>query len=93
MRTGEAVADLTVLRELGYGPAYVPDLIEAKRAAEHQRVDAVHGAPSTDRLFDDLRALATELEQAQCDSRLPENITVFEQLNDIVVSARLASAP
>lgn len=85
MRTGEVVADLTRLLE--YGPAYLPDLIEAKRSAEHGALPA--DAPATETLRRDAHRLTGELERARDASRLPETASAHEALHDLVVRTRL----
>ncbi|WP_240506687.1 DNA polymerase beta superfamily protein [Thermoactinospora rubra] len=85
MRTGEVVADLTAL--LPYGPPYLEELIEAKRAAEHGALPA--DAPDRVRLARDVAALTATLEQAMADSRLPESSGAFDAVEDLVVRTRL----
>ncbi|GGO26602.1 hypothetical protein GCM10010116_53400 [Microbispora rosea subsp. aerata] len=53
MRTGETVADLTLLFD--GGPPYLPGLVAAKREAEHGGLP--DGAPGRERLEADLDAL------------------------------------
>jgi uncharacterized protein len=84
MRTGEVVADLT---RLDGGPAYVPELIEAKRAAEHGALPA--GAPDHARLAADVAAMTARLEHERDRSSLPERPSVEPALHDLVVRARL----
>jgi predicted nucleotidyltransferase len=85
MRTGEVEADLT--RLTGGGPAYLPELIEAKRAAEHGALPA--DAPGAARLRDDVRALTARLEDERQRSGLPEFPEGRRALHDLVVRARL----
>ncbi|UVS77023.1 nucleotidyltransferase domain-containing protein [Actinokineospora sp. UTMC 2448] len=87
MRTGEVQADL---RELA-GPAYLGELIDAKREGEHRALAEVPGAPGRDRLDADLDALTAELGEAAEASRLPEAPTAFAELDDLVIQARLAT--
>jgi hypothetical protein len=84
MRTGELDADLTHL--FGYVPAYVPDLVAAKRDAEHGRAPAITAAG------DDVASLTATLEAARDSSPLPEAATVRDAMHDLVVRARLATA-
>ncbi|GAA3600586.1 nucleotidyltransferase domain-containing protein [Nonomuraea rosea] len=81
MRTGELEADLTHL--YAYGPAYLPDLVAAKRSAEHGR------APSTMGLEADVERMTATLEQARDSSALPERAAAEEALHDLVVRVRL----
>ncbi|NVI87266.1 nucleotidyltransferase domain-containing protein [Actinomadura sp. BRA 177] len=83
MRTGEVEADLTHLT----GPSYMPDLIEAKRAAEHGALP--EDAPGTSRLHDDVAALTTRLEDERGRSDLPEFPANRRALHDLVVRTRL----
>ncbi len=84
MRTGEVVADLT---KLGHGPGYLPELIEAKRDAEHGGMPP--GAPERDTLAADVRALTARLEEERERSSLPEHPSAEPALHDLVVRARL----
>ncbi|MFG1679037.1 DNA polymerase beta superfamily protein [Nonomuraea sp. NPDC049269] len=84
MRTGELDADLTHL--FGYVPAYVPDLVAAKRNAEHGRAPAITAAAG------DVASLTASLEAARDSSPLPEAATVRDAMHDLVVRARLATA-
>jgi predicted nucleotidyltransferase len=86
MRTGDVVADLNVLAP-EYGPAYLPELIDAKRAAEHARLPA--SAPGPDRLGADVVALTLRMEKEQDSSALPEEPPPADALNDLVVRTRL----
>ena len=90
MRTGEVVADL---RELD-APAYVPDLIAAKRAAEHGPFPPDARAA----LDHDVARLRTDLEAARDASRLRDqpDPDAVGALHDLVVRVRLtgpAAAP
>jgi uncharacterized protein len=84
MRTGEVVADLTAL---GHGPAYVPELITAKREAEHGTLPA--DAPGRERLAADVAAMTARLEEERDRSSLPEHPSAEPALHDLVVRARL----
>jgi predicted nucleotidyltransferase len=86
MRTGEVVADLRTLAP-GYGPAYLPELVEAKRAAEHGRLPP--DGPGPERLEDDVTALARRLEKERDASALPHRPACREALDDLVVRTRL----
>ena len=86
MRTGELETDLNVL---GARLPYVPDLIAAKRQAEHGPLPA---AAHTD-LERDIPRLRAELEAARDASPLPESAPpeAVSGLHDLVVRARLAT--
>jgi predicted nucleotidyltransferase len=88
MRTGEVVADLNVLSP-EYGPAYLGELIEAKREAEHAKPPA--GAPGRDRLGADVVALTMRLEEERDASALPAEPPSNDALNDLVVRVRLGA--
>ncbi|WP_428955608.1 nucleotidyltransferase domain-containing protein [Streptomyces sp. cg35] len=84
MRSGEVQAHLpTLLGELT-APAYLPDLIEAKAAAEHGGADVEHA-----RVAADIEALHAELDAAQTASKLPDEPHAHDALHDLVVRARL----
>lgn len=85
MRTGEVEAGLT--RLAGGGPPYLPELVEAKRAAEHGGLP--DGAPGLPRLRDDVAALTARLEDERGRSCLPEFPADRRALHDLVVRARL----
>ncbi|ETK32694.1 nucleotidyltransferase domain-containing protein [Microbispora sp. ATCC PTA-5024] len=84
MRTGALVADLTLLAG---GPPYLPDLVAAKREAEHGALP--DAAPGRDLLDRDLDRLAAGLEEARDASRLPETASARDALHDLVVRIRL----
>jgi uncharacterized protein len=84
MRTGELVADL---RNLDGGPAYLQELIEAKRTAEHLLPPAE--APDLAELDADVAALTARLEQERDWSALPEESDAHDDLHDLVVRTRL----
>ncbi|GAA0951693.1 nucleotidyltransferase domain-containing protein [Nonomuraea longicatena] len=81
MRSGRMEADLT--RLYAYGPPYLPELVAAKREAEHGRAPHVEGAGA------DVARLTAELEAARTASTLPETPTAREALHDLVVRVRL----
>ncbi|MEO3890973.1 nucleotidyltransferase domain-containing protein [Nonomuraea sp. B5E05] len=81
MRTGELEADLT--RLYAYGPAYLPELVAAKREAEHGQ------APSVPGVQEDVARMTAALEEARESSALPERASAEEALHDAVVRARL----
>ncbi|MEU8305617.1 nucleotidyltransferase domain-containing protein [Actinomadura sp. NPDC048955] len=85
MRTGEVEADLT--RLAGDGPSYLPDLIEAKRAAEHGALPG--DAPDASRLQEDIAVLTVLLEAERDRSALPEAPANRRALHDLVVRVRL----
>ncbi|GAA2305076.1 nucleotidyltransferase domain-containing protein [Nonomuraea roseoviolacea subsp. roseoviolacea] len=82
MRAGEVRADLT--RLYAYGPPYLPDLVAAKREAEHGAAPPVPGAAG------DVERLSAELAEARDTSALPEEPTAHDALHDLVVRARLS---
>ncbi|CRK61585.1 SCI51.04, hypothetical protein, len: 253 aa; unknown function, shows weak similarity to TR:P94389 (EMBL:D50453), YcgL, Bacillus subtilis hypothetical protein (260 aa), fasta scores; opt: 177 z-score: 222.1 E(): 5.1e-05, 28.1% identity in 196 aa overlap. There is some overlap with the C-terminus of SCI51.5c and weak similarity with SCI51.5c (250 aa) (29.6% identity in 233 aa overlap) [Alloactinosynnema sp. L-07] len=86
MRTGTVDA---CLPNLG-GPAYLPDLIAAKREGEHLALPAA--APPRARIEVDLAGLHAELEAARSATVLPEQPTVAERVHDLVVRVRLGHA-
>ncbi|MEV6868604.1 nucleotidyltransferase domain-containing protein [Streptosporangium subroseum] len=85
MRTGELEADLT---RLTGGPAYLCDLMTAKRSAEHGLLPG--DAPDRVRLAHDVTRLTAELEEARAASRLPETSASASILHDLVVRTRLS---
>ena len=88
LRTGRMQAHLPSLLDAEPAPAYLPDLIAAKRTAEHGALDDLVPGPTLDR---DLAELAARLDRAHHDSRLPAQPSGSAQLNDLVVSARLSA--
>ena len=87
MRTGEVVANITVLNDL-FRLGQVNDLVERKRhGAEKMALGAAELAEH-DRYLDQLE---TELVEAHARSRLPEAPTTIEALEDLVVRLRLAA--
>ncbi|ASW56300.1 DNA polymerase beta superfamily protein [Plantactinospora sp. KBS50] len=84
MRTGRLETDLGVL---GTGLAYVPDLIAAKREAEHGPLP--RGAEK--RLAVDIPVLRAELEASRDASALPDQPppAAVDALHDLVVRTRL----
>ncbi|MEO3829039.1 nucleotidyltransferase domain-containing protein [Actinomadura sp. B10D3] len=84
MRTGEVEADLT---RLAGGPPYLPDLIEAKRAAEHGALPP--DAPDLPRLRDDVAALTALLVEERDRGALPDAPANHRALHDLVVRTRL----
>jgi pimeloyl-ACP methyl ester carboxylesterase len=84
MRTGQLETDLRVL-----GPqlAYVPDLIAAKREAEHGPLPQA----AAQQLAADIPRLRAELEAARDASHLPEHAdpAALNALHDLVVRTRL----
>lgn len=83
MRTGEVVADLT--RLYSYGPPYLPELVAAKREAEHG------AAPSVASAEQDVARMTAALESARDGSSLPEAATAQDALHALVVRIRLNS--
>jgi uncharacterized protein len=89
MRTGEVVADLTRLYSLA--PAYVPELVAAKRESEHGAPPG--DAPSRERLAADVAAMTARLEDERGRSPLPSAPSAEPALHDLVVRARLGGLP
>ncbi|MFF8954613.1 DNA polymerase beta superfamily protein [Streptomyces sp. NPDC014894] len=87
MRSGELRAELPVLLGEVDAPSYLPELIEAKAAAEHGPAAGV----DPERVRADVEALHAVLEEARRSSALPEGPTVRPALADLVVRARLAA--
>ncbi|SDM38944.1 nucleotidyltransferase domain-containing protein [Nonomuraea jiangxiensis] len=84
MRTGELQADLT--RLYAYGPAYLPELVAAKQAAEHGVLP--RGLAPGEDLEADVERMTRTLEAARDSSALPERATAEAALHDLVVRAR-----
>jgi hypothetical protein len=82
MRTGALEADLT--RLYAYGPGYLPELVAAKREAEHGAAPPVPDAAG------DVARLTAELEAARDTSPLPETGSAHQAVHDLVVRTRLA---
>jgi uncharacterized protein len=95
MRSGEVQADLTVLADLyagperGCAPGYLPDLIEAKAAAEHSRLAAIPDAPAQDTVVADIAALFERLDDARERTGLPAEPTVRAEVDDLVTGTRI----
>jgi hypothetical protein len=85
MRTGTLHTDLN---HLDGGPGYLPDLIEAKRAAEHAGLPS--GAPDAEQLTSDVEALTIRLEEERDRSALPPEPTAHNAMHDLLVRARLS---
>ncbi|MGW2226251.1 nucleotidyltransferase domain-containing protein [Streptomyces formicae] len=86
MRSGRVVADLpTLAGEVAGAPAYLPELIDAKSAAEH-------GGAEVDRarVAADVERLHALLDEAQAASALPGVHTAYDALHDLVVRVRLS---
>ncbi|MFJ3329422.1 DNA polymerase beta superfamily protein [Streptomyces griseus] len=88
MRTGEVLAHLPTLIEGTDAPAYLPDLIAAKAEAEHGTATT---GPDEETLARDVTELHRVLDEARTRSRLPDAVTVLQDLHDLVVRARLAA--
>ncbi|WP_031075671.1 DNA polymerase beta superfamily protein [Streptomyces sp. NRRL S-118] len=85
MRAGEVQAHLPTLLAAVDAPAYLPELIEAKAAAEH---GPAGGAVDTARVRADVEALHTALDEAQAGSSLPDAPVAYDALHDFVVRVR-----
>ncbi|MCI4040074.1 nucleotidyltransferase domain-containing protein [Streptomyces sp. TRM75563] len=88
MRTGEVLAHLPTLLDRTDTPAYLPDLIAAKAEAEHGTATT---GPDEETLTRDVTELHRVLDEARTRSRLPDAVTVLQDLHDLVVRARLAA--
>ncbi|AJT68016.1 hypothetical protein T261_6404 [Streptomyces lydicus] len=75
----------TLIGELA-APAYVPELIAAKEAAEHGAAGEVVDPA---RLRTDIEALHTRLDAAQAATALPDAPRSRDALHDLIVRARL----
>jgi predicted nucleotidyltransferase len=87
MRNGQVQADLRQLCD-GHDLPYVPDLIAAKRAGEHNR----YPSSGRDQLARDVARLRADLEVAATESTLPEKPSAREPLNDLLIRARLGGS-
>ena len=89
MRTGRMLAHLPSLLVAEAAPAYLPgvDRGEAVRRTRRARRPGRGPGPRPD-----LAELASRLDEAQRDSRLPEQPAGSAQLDDLVVTARLADS-
>ncbi|WP_432844048.1 nucleotidyltransferase domain-containing protein [Dactylosporangium sp. CA-092794] len=87
LRTGEVEADLRVLNTL----PYVPDLIEAKRAGEHDLLPPA--VVSAEVLTADVARLTAELEAARDASKLPPAPSAGPALHDLLIRTRLSDTP
>ncbi|MFI6939678.1 DNA polymerase beta superfamily protein [Streptomyces sp. NPDC050418] len=85
MRTGDLIAHLPTLAGLVDGPAYLPDLIEAKASAEHGAADVDEA-----RVLADLAGLHAVLDAAQEASALPPEpaASAYDALHEFVVRVR-----
>jgi uncharacterized protein len=83
MRTGEVVADLG---RLGAQIPYVPELIAAKRDAEHGRLV---GIVTPQQLSADVESLRAELTDAASSSALPDRPSAKADLHQLILRARL----
>lgn len=92
MRAREVVAHLpTLLRaEPAAAPGYLPGLVEAKAAAEHGPLAGLGPGPA--RLAADVAALHAALDDAESATALPEHPRVRDELEEVVISARLSAA-
>ncbi|GHC79681.1 hypothetical protein GCM10010349_61860 [Streptomyces flavofungini] len=93
MRTGELQAHLPTLLGAAHAPGYLPELIVAKREAEHGGADVEHARVAADvehaRVAADVERLHTVLDEAQAESTLPDAPVAYDALHDLVVRARL----
>ncbi|MFD7443150.1 DNA polymerase beta superfamily protein [Streptomyces sp. NPDC059909] len=85
MRAGEVQAHLpSLLGEVREAPGFLPELIEAKAAAEHGPAAGL----SADAVRADFDALHELLDTAQAASALPPEPSAYEALHDFVVRMR-----
>ncbi|WP_436849198.1 nucleotidyltransferase domain-containing protein [Streptomyces atriruber] len=85
MRSGTVLADLpTLVQEGKDAPAYLPELVAAKAAAEHGGAAVDHA-----RVAADVERLHAVLDAAQTDSALPGSHSAYDALHDLVVRVRL----
>jgi predicted nucleotidyltransferase len=90
MRSGEVLADLPELaRAVPDAPPYVADLVAAKRAGEHDRLDGTPGLVEPQTVSDDVARLGAVLNQAHEDSDLPDAPRAEPALHDLLVRLRL----
>ncbi|WP_351233035.1 nucleotidyltransferase domain-containing protein [Streptomyces sp. NPDC002133] len=86
MRAGEVQAHLpTLLGEVQDAPGFLPELIEAKAAAEHG--PAVGLSADAEVVRADLERLHNVLDTAQSASALPPEPSAYDALHDFVVRA------
>lgn len=91
MRTGEVIAHLPSLLAGEPLAGVLTDLIEAKRAGEHDKLAATASAPTVDTLADAVQRLHEELAKAQLDTTLPDQPTAGPPLQELIISLRLAT--
>lgn len=85
MQTGRVEANLTILNE-DFRLPYIPDLIARKvSSAENATLDSVH----VDFFASEYERLVGQLEGAAADSRLPDDSSASEELNDFLVRLRI----
>ncbi|MER5967358.1 nucleotidyltransferase domain-containing protein [Streptomyces sp. NPDC002057] len=86
MRAGEVLAHLpTLVGEVAEAPARLPDLVDAKAAAEHGPAEVV-----VEEVRAEVEALHGVLDEAQAASGLGETaVRAHDLLHDLVVRARL----
>ncbi|MFF8609450.1 DNA polymerase beta superfamily protein [Streptomyces sp. NPDC015346] len=88
MRSGEVEAHLpTLVGEVPEAPAYVPELIAAKAAAEHGPAEV-----DVRRVSGDVEALHAVLDAVQAGSGLGDEPGALDALHDLVVRTRLEHA-
>lgn len=88
MRAHETVADVGLLADVvPEAPAYLADLVTAKRSGEHDRFEGAH-----DRVADDVTQLFVTLAEAQAATTLPDAPSAHAELHDLLVRLRLSAA-
>lgn len=89
MRSGQVVADLRELAGLypDEAPAYLGDLMAAKREAEH---GALNGQVTVDTVAADTERLRAALDAAHRSSTLAERPDAHDALHDLLVRVRVA---
>ncbi|MDT0458661.1 nucleotidyltransferase domain-containing protein [Streptomyces sp. DSM 41527] len=85
MESGRVEPHLPTLAGESAAPAYLPELIAAKEAAEH---GTAGGVVDPERLRGDVEALHARLDTAQDATALPDAPGAREALHDLVVRAR-----
>ncbi|MEU6332205.1 nucleotidyltransferase domain-containing protein [Streptomyces sp. NPDC047049] len=88
MESGRVQPHLPTLAGESAAPAYLPELIAAKEAAEH---GTAGGVVDPERLRGDVEALHARLDAAQDATALPDAPGAREALHDLVVRARTHS--
>jgi hypothetical protein len=91
MRTGRVLAHLPSLLDEPGAPDYLTDLIGAKVAGEHRRIDTLPDAVPAQRLDRDLDGLLRLLDEARAATDLPDTCDAGPDLHELLVAARLGA--